>query len=188
MAMMPEITDMWRRKWLAHHWPVSKWRDSAAAEQGFTLIELMVALLIGLVLMAGIYTNFILQSRVQTMQSDITERMGDLYLASAIMQAELRTATSMDTTTVDQINYNDVNGNAGQFKYTPTSGVVCWDIPNNATGCQELMRNLSTSTGLQFTPAGTGNQLYTVTLNSSYQDKDRVTQTLGFSFKIWPRN
>jgi len=164
-------------------------RHSAAIEQGFTLIELMVALLIGLVLMGGIYTNFILQSRVQEMQSDITERMGDLYLASAIMQGELRTATAMDTTTANQIDYNDVNGNAGQFKYTAATGSICWDIPNNAQGCQELIRDLSTATGLQFSPAGTGtSQLYTVTLNASYQDKDRVTQTLGFSFKIWPRN
>jgi len=158
-------------------------------EAGFTLIELMVSLLIGMVLMAGIYMNFIMQSKVQTMQADITERMQDLYIASLIMQSQLRTSTAMDTTTANEIQYDDVNGNAGIFRYTPSAGKICWDIPNNASGCQELIRNLDTSTGLQFSPAATGtDRLYTITLNAAYTDNRGNAQTLGFTFKIWPRN
>lgn len=189
MGMKCEMTEIRCRQRTAHYRAVLKPQHLSAFEPGFTLIELMVSLLIGMVLMAGIYTNFIMQSRVQTMQSDITDNMGDLYLASTIMLSQLRTSTAIDTTTANEIAYDDVNGDAGIFRYTPSSGTICWDIPNNGTGCQELMRNLDTSSGLSFTPADTGtDKLYTVTLNSTYTDNKGDTQTLGFSFKVWPRN
>ena len=158
-------------------------------QAGFTLIELMVALIIGLILMAGIYSNFIMQSRVQSMQSDVTERMEDLYLASHIMQGELRVAGSIDISTANEINYEDLEGNSGSFEYTPADGDICWNSPTAGGGCQELIRNMDTSTGLVRTSSGSGSStIYMITMNASYLDNDHVTQTVGLSFKIWPRN
>ncbi len=159
--------------------------------RGFTLIELMVALFIGLLLMAGIYSNFIMQSSVQSMQANVTERMEDLYLASHIMQRELRTAATVDLGTTNEINYTDVDGNAGVFRYTPATGKICWDLPGDAAsvGCQELIRDLDTSSGMVVTSSGSGgNTIYTVTLNAVYEDKDHVQRTVNISFKVWPRN
>jgi len=158
-------------------------------QDGFTLIEMMVAMIIGLILMAGIYSNFIMQSRVQTMQSDVTERMEDLYLASHIMQGELRVAGSIDIATTNEISYTDLEGNLGVFRYTPADGDICWDSPTAGGGCQELIRNMDTSTGLVRTSSGSGSStIYTITLNAAYQDNDHNPQTVGLTFKIWPRN
>jgi len=160
-----------------------------AMQDGFTLIEMMVALIIGLILMAGIYSNFIMQSRVQTMQSDVTERMEDLYLASHIMQGELRVSGSIDIATANEINYTDLEGFAGVFRYTPADGDICWDSPTAGGGCQELIRNMDTSTGLVRTSSGSGTStIYTITLNAAYLDNDHNPQTVGLTFKIWPRN
>lgn len=164
-----------------------------ATQKGFTLIELMVALIIGLVLMAGIYSNFIMQSSVQSMQSDVTERMEDLYLASHIMQGELRSAGSIDISTVNEINYTDLESNAGVFRYTssttPANSKICWDSPTAGGGCQELIRNLDATTGFVVSSSGTGSStIYTITMNASYVNKEHNTQAVGLSFKIWPRN
>ncbi len=59
-------------------------------ERGFTLIELMVSMVMGLIVLAGITAVFISYSRTSTALSSRTERMGDLYLATQMMQADLR--------------------------------------------------------------------------------------------------
>ncbi len=161
-----------------------------SGQRGFTLIELMVAMVIGLVLMAGIYSNFIMQSSVQSMQSDVTERMGDLYLASHIMQGELRVASSIDISTANQIKYTDLEGLDGFFIYapsaTPSLSKITWDSPTAGGGNQELIRNMDATSGL--VRSGPVGGVYTITLKSTYLDKNHDAQTLELSFKIWPRN
>jgi prepilin-type N-terminal cleavage/methylation domain-containing protein len=59
-------------------------------ECGFTLIELMVTMVMGLIILAGITALFISYGKTSTAVSSRTERMGDLYLAMQMMQADLR--------------------------------------------------------------------------------------------------
>lgn len=70
-----------------------------AAEAGFTLIELMLSMAMGLVIVAGLSSIFITNSKVTAAVSSRTERMGDLYLASQLMQAGLRDSLSLPSAT-----------------------------------------------------------------------------------------
>jgi prepilin-type N-terminal cleavage/methylation domain-containing protein len=63
---------------------------SRISERGFTLIEMMVAISLGLVILAGITTVFSSMSKTSNALSSRTQRMSDLYLVSQIMQADLR--------------------------------------------------------------------------------------------------
>jgi len=63
-------------------------------EAGFTLIEMMMALGMGLIIIAGLSAMFVTNSRVTESFTSRTERMGDLYLASQLMQADLRGSRS----------------------------------------------------------------------------------------------
>jgi len=64
-------------------------------EAGFTLIEMMIALGMGLIIIAGLSAMFVTNSRVTESFTSRTERMGDLYLASQLMQADLRGSVSV---------------------------------------------------------------------------------------------
>ncbi|MBL4774828.1 MAG: prepilin-type N-terminal cleavage/methylation domain-containing protein [Mariprofundus sp.] len=57
---------------------------------GFTLIEMMVSMAMGLVLIAGIASVFTSMGKTSSTVSAKTERMGDLYLMSQVMQEALR--------------------------------------------------------------------------------------------------
>jgi len=59
-------------------------------EQGFTLIEMLISMAMGLVLIAGISSIFIADSNIARTMSSRSERMGDLFLASHLMQEALR--------------------------------------------------------------------------------------------------
>lgn len=69
--------------------PVPDLRCSERA-RGFTMIELMISMAMGLLIMAGITAMFVSYSKTSTAVSSRTESMGDLYLASQIMQGDLR--------------------------------------------------------------------------------------------------
>ncbi|TLS73681.1 prepilin-type N-terminal cleavage/methylation domain-containing protein [Mariprofundus erugo] len=68
-------------------------------EEGFTLIELMISMAMGLVIIAGLASVFITNSKVTSSVSSRTERMGDLYLASQLMQAGLRESLNVPSAT-----------------------------------------------------------------------------------------
>lgn len=59
-------------------------------QNGFTLIEMMVSMVMALILLAGITAVFISNNKAASAVSSRTERMSDLYLASQVMQAGLR--------------------------------------------------------------------------------------------------
>jgi len=65
------------------------------AESGFTLIEMLISMAIGLVLIAGIAMIFVSSSKTSTALTGRTERMGDLFLASHLMQAAVRESKAM---------------------------------------------------------------------------------------------
>jgi len=59
-------------------------------EAGFTLIEMMISMAMGLVIIAGLSLVFNTNSKISSAITARTERMSDLYLASQLMQAGLR--------------------------------------------------------------------------------------------------
>ena len=69
--------------------------NARASQQGFTLVELMVSLVVAMVILAGLYSNFIMQSRVQASQSSTVESVEDLRLAAQVMETPLRTAVNI---------------------------------------------------------------------------------------------
>jgi len=65
------------------------------SEAGFTLIEMMISMAMGLIIIAGLAMVFNSNSKISTAITSRTERMGDLYLASQLMQAGLRESVSV---------------------------------------------------------------------------------------------
>ncbi|MDQ6992847.1 MAG: prepilin-type N-terminal cleavage/methylation domain-containing protein [Mariprofundus sp.] len=59
-------------------------------EAGFTLIELMVSMSMGLIILAGIAGMFMTNANVSRTMTARTDQMGDLYLVTQLMQAGLR--------------------------------------------------------------------------------------------------
>jgi len=173
-------------------------------QKGFTLIELMVTMLIGLIIMAGMTSVFISQTRTATMLKNKTEAMGDLFLASQIMQSELRGSKGI-CWTGSAIVYQPLDSNApcggaanaanGSFELRPASATkptpyICWTRPNNGSGCQEMIRNLPAA-GLAVTAtAGVPPQptMYAVDLKSLFRGQDNQSKNLGLTFKVWARN
>jgi len=70
------------------------------SERGFTLIEMLISLSMGLVIIAGITMVFIATSQTSSVISSRTERMGDLFLATHLMQAGLRESVSTPTMSI----------------------------------------------------------------------------------------
>ena len=66
-----------------------------STQRGFTLVEVLISMGIAMVLLAGMTSVFVSQTRVANMMNGKTEAMGDLFLASQIMQSELRGAKSI---------------------------------------------------------------------------------------------
>ncbi len=176
-------------------------------EKGFTLIELMVTLVIALVILAGMVAVFISQTRAAHTVGSKTELMGDLYLASQIMQSELRGAKAIcwdaagkrlvyqpiDSAANITNACNSVAGANGWFKFTSAAPVkICWDRAGIGGGCQELLRGLSSATGLVVTPTtNTAADLIgvrTISLTAVYQDSNHANQDLNLKLKVWPRN
>ncbi|MDQ6952500.1 MAG: prepilin-type N-terminal cleavage/methylation domain-containing protein [Mariprofundaceae bacterium] len=182
--------------------------------RGFTLMELLISLVIGMVILAGMSSVFIAQTRTSTMLSDKTAGMGDVYLASQIMQSELRgskaicwnvaasrlvyqpfdSPTALTTACLAPTVANTATAN-GSFELRPVSVTkptpyICWNRPNDATKCQELLRNMLAVTGLAVTPVVNANMLVmrTIVLTSQYRGQDGSAKPLSLEFKIWPRN
>jgi|GEM_PF-5312781 len=178
--------------------------------QGFTLVELLVTMAIAMVILAGLYSNFLMQSRVQASQATTVDALEDLRLASQIMASQLRLAsnicwyapnnaliyqplgaTAMDATACTN---GTVSGDWGYFQFktgTPsTGGTICWDRPNTGGSCSQMLQGLDSSTGLQVSPTANTNlaALRSLTLVSQYKSVDRQSRTLQIGFDVQPRN
>ncbi|ATX82593.1 prepilin-type N-terminal cleavage/methylation domain-containing protein [Mariprofundus ferrinatatus] len=68
-------------------------------EQGFTLIEMVIGMAIGLIILAGLTALFVSYNDTGRAVASRTERMTDLYLASHILQAEIRQSISAQSPT-----------------------------------------------------------------------------------------
>jgi len=172
----------------------------AAGQAGFTLIELLVAMTISLVLLAGLYSNFILQSRIQNEQAHRSTLAEDLQLAANIMQRELRMAQAgsiaVDTSNGTKLSYTDVDGNSGFFWYNHPAtssgllgaGTICWDDPPDDGACdgnEEHVRGLKQTDGMTVTQNGS---VWRITFIGEYQDHNGQARDIRVQFDVSPRN
>jgi len=169
-------------------------------ERGFTLIELMVSMVIALILLAGLYGNFIMQSRVQNAQAEVVEAAEDLRIAAQIMQSELRLAEAICWDSTNKalvyrplgtvaLNVCDSTALAGAHGFfRDNGGAVCWRRASGGN-CEELVRNLDAN-GFQVSPTGNGDLgvTRTIKLISTYKDHKKKDRNWEVSFDVWPRN
>lgn len=175
--------------------------------EGFTLIELLVTMVIALVILAGLYSNFIMQSRVQASQASTVDAVEDLRLASHIMADQLRLASNLcwDATNsrlvyqplgaATMASCTTLDPSWGAFSFdssASTGGRLWWIQPNPGAASpspkQEMLRGLDPTNGFSVTGGGVSNALRTVTLISQYKNIDRQNKNLQLRFDVKPRN
>jgi len=187
-------------------------RDAAlcSSVKGFTLIEMMIAMAIGMVILLGMMLTFSSNTKVSSSLASRTELLGDVYLVSQIMQTELRNSSDIckDTSpaspdlarviyqpsdsTVGLGACSSVDSANGSFVLrspdsTHPTAYICWDRPEQNDGCQELIRDVTLSPlGLDadVIPAGVS----TFILRIDYQDTDNKVKSMDMKFKAWSRN
>ena len=179
-------------------------------EAGFTLVELMVAMVIALVVLAGMTGVLVSGSRQVSDSEERNEILGDLQLAASIIETELRQARGvcwdaantrliyqpLDSATPLPAACNAVaasngafqlraaNPNANPPKPTP---YMCWDRSNKAGGCQEMVRHMKAGTGL--TVARAGGRLWRIVLTGEYRPRNGgAPRDLTVVVKTFPRN
>jgi len=176
-------------------------------ECGFTLIELMVSMAIGLLILAGLTTMLVSINGASRAIASRSDKVGDLYLASHLMQESLRESKAIcwdasktriiyqpldSTVPLDTAACSVVDKTHGTFEFRlaksgkPTP-YICWNRPNKGGGCQELIRGMNASSpdGLS---ASKSALIWTITLTASYINESKANKTLSLRFKTWPRN
>ncbi len=164
-------------------------------QRGFTLIELLIGMAIGLVILAGIVAMFLSGVNASRSEASRADRMADLYLASQIMQTELKLAKNLCWNAAKrQIIYQPLESSQplggcglvaashGGFRHEPARKRICWDRPGENDGCQELIRGID---GFVVSQSG---GVWTLRLQGSYIDADHKSKPLEVMFKVWPRN
>ncbi len=155
-------------------------------QKGFTLIEFMVAILISMVLLAGLYANYMAQHRLQNMQANQTSLMGDLHLVVQIMQSELRQAKAGSMVwTAPNLSYTTIDGKAAAFQYQHIKADRLYWLRPGLTAAQELVRGLDPVAGLTVSQSA---NVWTITVKANYIDAQGKTASVSSSFKVWPRN
>ncbi len=101
------------------------------SNHGFTLIELMIALVVSLLAMAAIYSTFLAQHRSYQVQSQTADMLQNLRAAMFYMQREIRMAGS-DPFTVGTFGITT----AGQ-----TTMAFTEDVRGDTTGATAAVRN-----------------------------------------------
>ena len=113
-------------------------------ECGFTLIEMLISLTMGLVVIAGITMVFISTSKTSSVISSRTERMGDLFLATHLMQAGLRESVSVPNASIlTNLASRGVSIPAGYpASDTVFTSLPYWDATSNTLTYQNLEGNI----------------------------------------------
>jgi len=167
--------------------------------RGYTLVELLVSMLAGLVILGGIVMVYVSGAGSTRAEIERNERMSDLYLASQIMQGELRGAQAicwnatnheliyqpLDSTAALPSACDAVDAANGAFRLDAASNRICWDRPGMSDGCQELVRALDGANGLQVSQSST---LWQIRLQGAYTGRDHQARTIALTFKVRGRN
>ena len=179
------------------------------SQRGFTLVEVMVTMAIALIIMAGMAGLFVSQTRTAQVLNNKSEVLNDLFLASQIMQFELRGAKAICwDKTKKLIRYQPLSSNDnldtgcakvdkvahGYFQRknkskTHTTPYIFWNrIGKNKS--EELIRGMKKSAAITISPEvnSSVNEERTITLTAQYVDKEKNMRDLSLSFKVWPRN
>ena len=98
------------------------------SEFGFTLLEMLISMAIGLVILAGLTSIFIANSETSRVISSRTEQMGDLFLASHLMQEALRESQSAPDPTTSILT-NLTARNVSKPSQYPTSDTTFTALP-----------------------------------------------------------
>jgi len=119
-----------------------------SGEQGFTLIEMLISMAMGLILIAGLTSIFIADSNTSRAISSRTERMGDLFLASHLMQEALRESQSTPDANISILtNLSNRSVNTTTITGYPTSdstftALPYWDATSKTLTYQDLEGNV----------------------------------------------
>jgi len=192
--------------------------DSAESEAGFTLIEMLIGMAIGLLLLAGLTMIFVSLNDSSRAVTSRTERMGDLYLASQVMQSELRQSLSSELTTNTVTTDLAARGVSAISGYPSTfPALPHWDATTKTITYQDLDGNVgifqyqrtsndriywlrpdpSVSTFAELirdlnTSTGlavtTAGGVMTVKFSSTFTNEEKQSRDLDITFKTRPRN
>ena len=192
--------------------------DRLDAEAGFTLIEMLIGMAIGLILLAGLTMIFVSLNDSSRAVTSRTELMGDLYLASQVMQSELRQSLSSELSTNTVATDLTARGVASISGYPSTFATLPhWDATTKTITYQDLDGNVgifqyqrtsndriywlrpdsSVSTFAELirdlnTSAGltvtTAGDVMTVKLSSTFTNEEKQSRDLDITFKTRPRN
>lgn len=127
------------------HQPANR---TKTCETGFTLIEMLISMAMGLVVIAGLTSIFIADSNTSRVISSRTERMGDLFLVSHLMQEALRESLSTPKTTLPVLTDLSNRGvNTSSITGYPTSDATFaalpyWDATSKTLTYQDLEGNV----------------------------------------------
>ncbi len=180
-------------------------------QRGFTLVELLVSLTIGMIVVGGVVATFVSQSKVQNAEKNKTELLGDLQLATQLMRSELRMAKDVYVDCSNMIFYQPLDSysdfppsscsnsalkwNNGLFEYrspsrcSGTTPCIYWNRPGTSSSApinaQELMRNIKSS-GLTATKDTYG--VVRIDIYAQFQGVDRTAHDIHSRMTIWPRN
>lgn len=122
------------------------------SDQGFTMVELLVAMVVSLLALAAIYSTFLAQHRSYQVQGETSDMQQNIRTAMYYMQREIRMAGS------DPFN----TGNFGITAANQTSITFTEDISNGGTGAPDGVLN--------------GNE--TITYNFADSDGDLINDEL----------
>ena len=122
------------------------------SDQGFTMVELLVAMVVSLLALAAIYSTFLSQHRSYQVQNETADMQQNIRTAMYFMQREIRMAGS------DPFN----TGNFGITAANPTSITFTEDLSNGGAGA----------------PDGILNANETITYNFADSDGDFVNDEL----------
>jgi len=114
-------------------------------EKGFTLIEMLISMAMGLAIIAGLTSIFIADSQTSRAISSRTERMADLFLASHLMQEALRESQSLPDPNMS-IRTNLTNRGVTAPPSYPSDATFTalpyWDVSSKTLTYQDLEGNV----------------------------------------------
>lgn len=131
------------------------------SNQGFTMIELLVAMVVSLLAMAAIYSTFLAQHRSYQVQEETAEMQQNIRAAMFYMQREIRMAGS-DPFNVGGIGITAANANSITFT-EDINGGASGTVPDGvitatAAASENISYSLDASRNL-IRNAGGGNQI-----------------------------
>jgi len=148
-------------------------------ERGFTLIEMMISLAMGLLILAGITSTFTSMSKTSSAVSSRTEGMSDLFLISHIMQEELR--FSLKQPDANKSVLTDLTGRAVTISNYPSTDAVFVTLPYWDAASKTLTyQNQDGDVGVfHYQHAGEVDRIYWLRADPTISTFDELTRSMA---------